>query len=298
MGDSATVSRLRAGLEAVGGLAAILAAIGYASVRAWLNHVGIRDIATLPLTLYLNEAYFFVSAVVAVLFPIVGALLVGVAGAKSVSRRLISSAIVTKYGRHAPGAISVFMLCLPLMTLATVSMCLPGNESSDVLLHPEFFVDVDGLANQKLYGSMKFALVISIGAFVLWLNYHPKVFAAVMEYFGENVAWSIRATCAVSLIVIIWTSIIIVNVYVKELKFPLVTFSEQGRQVGLCLLVFSTDDEYVFWRFGKLPVRTGAFVIARRSEVKELFLAKVMSVTEIVSTGPTLPCSSSSYGVD
>jgi hypothetical protein len=59
--------RIKPALEIVGGAAALLAVVGYSSLRASLNHLGVTGIATFPANLYLFEAYVFLTAVAAAL---------------------------------------------------------------------------------------------------------------------------------------------------------------------------------------------------------------------------------------
>ena len=61
------LARIKAALEIVGGAATLLAVIGYSSLRASLNHLGVTGIAAFPTNLYLFEAYVFLAAVAAAL---------------------------------------------------------------------------------------------------------------------------------------------------------------------------------------------------------------------------------------
>jgi hypothetical protein len=88
----------------LGGIAAIIAVVGYSSLRAHLNHLGITGIASLPTSLYLYDAYLFLTAWVAIAIEVAAPILVLVCGYQLIAQGLNCLIGPWPGGAHRVGA--------------------------------------------------------------------------------------------------------------------------------------------------------------------------------------------------
>jgi hypothetical protein len=203
MGDNAAAS-WESALKLVGGVGAVFAVIGYGSLRAWFNYLGIRDVASLPPSIYLFEAYLFISAAIAVLAPIfVLFVLISCTIATFLPEKMkmqLEQQQVFQYLRaFVPAVIPVALIIIAIAVL---------RESTDggVLLDSNAVQKVQ-TANYSL-----FALTVLLTVVMALMVIFPQPVAWASQIFGTVFGAACRAAGGIAALALLWSSIVVFNV--------------------------------------------------------------------------------------
>lgn len=269
-------ARLKPGLEIAGGLAALLAVVGYMSVRSWLNYLGLSGISSFPPGLYLFEAYVFLTAAVALLaLPLAGA--VALAGLIIVLLRLshrVRSLLTAILQTTCERLGTLVLVLAPLVSVALSLLILPTHNDTQILLQPSTIL---GTRTQRP-DLFLIALLAAVGLGAITFSSFPS--AASRPFLGNALTNAARYACAMAALIMLWCSIVIFNVYIRDLSFPAaVAIGKTETKVACGLLVMSTSDAIVLWsRPSSAPDGPGRFVHIRQSELRDLAVGRRVPV--------------------
>ncbi|MER9465377.1 hypothetical protein NKI82_05590 [Mesorhizobium sp. M0482] len=238
-GDGA-LPRLKSLLESLGAAAATLALIGYCSLRAHLNHLGIPSSVEVPTVLYLQEAYLFVSAWIAtVLLLSVPAVLVYGIGRLSASWFLRFPLDLTT--RLLRVSAAIFVCAAPILLLLAARTLIPSEQLAKLLWRP---------SPTETAGPEIFACAVATTLLALSIAAADPLYAKAGETLGWYAAQLLRLLQYFVAAALLWVSIFIFNTTPPTIPdYPIVRLVDADDKLIACgLLVFSSASELVLWR--------------------------------------------------
>jgi hypothetical protein len=284
MGDNAAVS-WESALKLVGGLGAVFAVIGYGSLRAWFNYLGIRDVASLPPSIYLFEAYLFISAAIAVLAPIVvlfvliSCSIAALLPEKMRSMQLEQQRVFQYVRAFVPAVIPVALIIIAIAVLG-------WSTDGGVLL------DSNAVQKVQTTNYSLFALALLLTVVMALMVIFPQPAAWASQIFGTVFGAACRVAGGIAALVLLWSSIVVFNVLVKPLSFSVArVYLKSVAEPPLCgLLVLMTDSEYITWNYLPETAPKGVFIVSQRSDARELKIGQRKKVNDFVALTPVNRC--------
>ncbi|MDX6574548.1 MAG: hypothetical protein QOE96_501 [Blastocatellia bacterium] len=285
MGDNAAAS-WESVLKLVGGVGAVFAVIGYGSLRTWFNYLGIRDVASLPASIYLFEAYLFISAAIAVLAPIfvlfvlISCVIATLLPGKNKSMQLEQQRAFQYVRAFVPAVIPVALIIIAVIVL---------RGSTDGVL-----LDSNAVKKVQTTNYGLFALTVLLTVIMALVVIFPQPAAWASQIFGTVFGAACRAAGGIAALVLLWSSIVVFNVLVKPLSFSVASvYLKSVAEPPLCgLLVLMTDSEYITWNYLPETAPKGAFVVSQRSDARELRIGQQKKVSDFVTLTPVNRCGS------
>jgi hypothetical protein len=239
--------RLKSVLDYVGGTAAIVAVVGYSSLRAHLNHLGIAGIASLPASLYLYDAYLFLTAWVAIVVELGAPILLAICCSMLVARRFRLAdrrwALALAPGwRVAPKAICILA---PPLLMAVALWLLPGAEFANLLSRT-------GSPPTEIARPEIFVLTVLATTIALLIALSSRLYEETARQLGDTLTYALRLFQAAITMILLWVSVVVFNATPpREPDYQLVKLYDRSNAFLTCgLLVLATDGEYVVWGRG------------------------------------------------
>jgi hypothetical protein len=270
-------------LEITAASTSVVAAIGYGSQRAYLNYLGIGGLGEVSVERLLYEAYTVLVASTSVFVIILG-LIALLSIALILTNKLLDHRSNVDFKRldellHSPIIAAVFttlMICDFGYLLANASM------RTGVLFY--------SLSELKEISDRSFLFPISI----------LSSFGAVVGcgLLRPNRPWVTGVWSVVRIVLpisMLWVMVVVFNVEIRGLSFPIVALSGTSTSSDACaLLVYSTDKLYVLW---SAPIEgndaRGMLTLDERSGAKTLTIFGLGDLRQMARTG--FPCARKVY---
>jgi hypothetical protein len=263
--DPSIPERLKRYVELVGGITAVLATLGYISLRARLNFLGIGAVADIELQRLLFEVYsFLISALEILLFFCAPLLLVFG----------MLCAALQLYKRHrgwtyAPlpfvsqWVVPSIMVLPPVAAMAIIFVVL----SQPSLFREAVLVQrLSGLAALEQNWFVFPIVLLAALALTCWLGSHT-VAQALGKFAGFGLAKIIRVFSAGLLALLGWMSAIVFSTQFQGLHFQEIVLSDsKAGRLECGLLVMATAKDLYLWKMeGSLPIARGVIVMRSRA---------------------------------
>jgi hypothetical protein len=267
--------------EILGGIAAILAVIGYASIRAYLNHLGAPDPGGFPTALYLFETYTFLTAATATLLVPCSVALSILTALWGITRffRPTGGYLSLRLRRWSTRFVAIVFVLMPIFTIVLCLALLPGAEETEILLKP--------LASLSSHEPQTPLFVIPLLATLIYafIGTSTRIAAYSRLALGSAISTAGRIGCIMSSMIMLWCSVVIFNVYVRGNRFPVVAILGAGETPIWCgLAILSTDTTLVLWRPNALQADSrGHFSLIKVSDTKEIQVGNRIPIDEILT---------------
>ncbi len=284
--DPSTSERLKRYLELVGGSTAILAALGYISLRARLNFLGIGGVAEIELQRLLFEAYSFLISALENLIFFCAPLLFGWAMVAAVHRfyRRSQRAVSAPCVYFSKGLIASAVMLPPVIATATILAVLgrPAAFREAVLVQR-----LPALAALEQDWFDFPILLLTALALTCWLG-SSTVARALGEFAGVGFGQMIRRFSAGLLALLGCMSAIAFSTQFQGLRFQEVAISDSKAGSLECgLLVMATTRDLYLWKAeGTAPGAKGTIVRRPRAPDMRMQLGAVLDV-KAFALGPS-----------
>lgn len=240
MSDDGALPQLKSLLELLGAAAATLALIGYSSLRAHLNHLGIPSSVEVPPALYLQEAYLFVSAWIATV------LLLSVPAVLVYSIWRLSTSWILRFPLDRPTSLlrvsaAIFVCAAPILLLLAARTLMPDEQLAKLLWKP---------SPTETAGPEIFTSAVAATLLALSIAAADPLYAKAGETFGWYATRLLRLLQCFVTAALLWVSIFIFNTTPPTIPdYPIVRLVDADDRLVACgLLVFSSSSELVLWR--------------------------------------------------
>jgi hypothetical protein len=282
-------------LELVGLSASVVAALGYISLRSYLNFLGIAATVEFSINQLLYEAYVValptLLCVVVIVFAAFSLGLLVWSAAKLVPRPL--RRWLFELAASCKPLAQPVPLCLGSIALLSAAAILLFRHVADhtgVLLLPA--QDLAKVGQRPLLFLLSVTLLlVAIGAFALLRSKMPEAPSSIL---GFTVQFSmLTVILSASLI-----SAISFNMNVRRLDLPLVSISNasgKDAKIDCGVLVYSTDEMLAIWNLRNTPSGPrGVIAVRKRTDDDQLLVLGNVDVQGIAKTAvPINSCVSS-----
>jgi hypothetical protein len=244
MAERSTILDYKGALEVIGLSASVVAAVGYASLRAYLDFLGVAGTIEFSFDQLLYEAYALGLPILLSLIAIL--LLASVLGLFVwAGVRIAAPSMSDRAGRLRvklrAGFVPLWLLGILIGALSAVGLVLGIGDRTGVLLLPA--QEIATVTQRPILFPVSLTLLL-----VAWGAYGLTHRSDIG--LGPVARMAVRVATLVLALSFLWIATIAFNIHVRGLKFPLVSITDRSEnsERGSCgFLVYSTSKMWVVW---------------------------------------------------
>jgi len=278
MAEEGALSQLKPALEIVGGAAALLAAIGYMSIRTRCRYLGIEAEGFSAET-YLAEAYLFLTASAAIV-------------ALPITLILAFILALSAFGRIGPSGISLALSRLGGRQPISAILLLSGGVAALIYFAPDpanrglLLRPLSGILETKRY--FPFVGSLATSALLGWAASYTPFWQGLNEATKSSIADAARILVIFLCVSLLWCSIGNFNLNVRRVELWSAKITDkQGHSLACGFLAATTNDDNILW----VPVGSseGGLVAIRKSETRTLALGQRYNLDAAVMRLQAIP---------